>query len=169
MKTALIAGALALALTASVARADPANPMIGLFAQSASLANEFELAEAKIMLEDSKTPALRAFAEQMMRDHGAAQRQLQAAGRATGVPTAFVFGTVQQQKIDDIGLMDGSKLDETYLADQVAAHAAAAATLEGYAVNGTSPPLVAYARATLPVVLEHQRMLERLTGQPKPL
>ena len=91
------------------------------------------------------------------------------AGRMAGVQTSFVFDKLDQGKVDDIGLMDGQKLDDTYLADQIAAHAQAAAALSDYAASGPDPALRAYARQTLPVVLRHQRMLEQISGQPAPL
>jgi putative membrane protein len=167
MKTFLAAGAVALALSSSAASAAPADPMVGLFAQNAAISNAFELAEAKIVLEDSTNPALRAFAAHMMHDHTLAQDHLAQAGRMAGVPTAFVLDSVHQKEVDDIGLMDGATLDRTYVADQVAAHASAAATLAQYAANGSDPALRTYARQTLPVVIEHQRMLAALLNPPQ--
>ena len=169
MKQLLAVGALALTFASGVAYAapaDPADPSVGLFAQNAALANAYELEEAKIILEDSTNPALRHFAEIMTRDHGTAQRELRSAGAIAGVPTDFVLDGVRQKEVDDIGLMEGVTLDKTYVADQTAAHAAAVASLGDYAVNGADPAFRAYARATLPIVLAHQRMLEELTGTP---
>ncbi len=164
-----VAGALALTLMAGIARAEPTDPMISQFAQDAAVSNAFETAQATIILEDSTNPAARAFAREMLSDHEAAQRDLDQAGRISGATTRFILDAGRQGKVDDLGLMDGAKLDQAYLADQVAAHAGAAATLEGYAQTGTDPALVAYARRTLPVVLHHQRMLEQMTGQPAPM
>jgi putative membrane protein len=100
----------------------------------------------------------------MMRDHTIAQAHLAEAGRMAGVPTAFVLDSVNQKKVDDIGLMEGATLDRTYVNDQIAAHASAGATLADYAANGSDPALRAYARETLPTVIEHQRMLAALIG-----
>ncbi len=169
MKVTVTLAALALATTVGLAHARPADPTVGVFAQSAALSNAFELAEAKIVLEDSTNPALRAFAREMMGDHGMAQQQLDRAGRMAGVPTNFVFDKISQSQVDDIGLMDGKKLDDTYLDDQIKAHASAAATLASYASTGSNAALRAYARETLPVVLMHQHMLEQMSGQPAPM
>ena len=170
MKAAYAAGALALALVASTAgRADPSSPLVALFAQNAGVSNTFEIAESKIVLETSTDPAVRAFAWQMVHDHAQAQRDLDYAGGFTGVATRIELDRDRKKLVDDLGLMDSPKLDRTYLADQVEAHASAVAALAGYAVNGRDPALRAYARITLPVVRHHQMMLESLTGSPAPL
>ena len=172
MTRSIKAGALAIALLGtanlglSAAAAEPASPAIGLFAQDAAISNDFEIQESKIVLEDSTDPAVRAFARQMIADHGKAQAMLDRAGLSAGVTTRFVLDSVRQKSVDDLGLMDSPKLDQTYLADQIQAHASAAASLGAYASSGEDPLLVAYARMTLPVVLHHQAMLEAMTGTP---
>ena len=165
MNKAIAAAALALTLVSSAAIAAPLDPKAAQFAQAAGLSNRFEIEESKIVLQDSTDPAARAFAADMIRDHGEAQAELDRAGRLVGVTTEIMFGPDYQKRIDAIGLMDTPKLDATYLADQQEAHASAVALLGDYAMHGTNPALRAYARASLPVVLHHQRMLETMTGQ----
>ena len=161
----LILGALALSLlSTSAAFAQPASPAVGLFAQGASLGNAFEIAEAKIILQDSTDAKVRAMAEQMIRAHVLAQSELVRAARPSGVSTAYAFDADQQKLVDDLGLMDSPKLDQTYLDDQVAAHARAIALLDDYARHGEDPSLRAYAKTTLPVVRMHQQMLTAMTG-----
>jgi putative membrane protein len=164
MKHMLVASALALSLCGSTAWAAPASPRAALFAQGAALGNQFEIEESKIILEDSANPALRAFARQMIHDHSMAQTMLDEAGASAEVPTRFVFDKNRQKSVDDLGLMDGPKLDRAYVADQIQAHAQAAALLSDYAMNGEDPALRAWARQTLPHVLMHQRILSEITG-----
>lgn len=167
MKTLFLSGVVALSLLSSgAASAEPASPIVGLFAQGAAKANDFEIAEAKIVLQDSTDPKVRAMAQQMMHDHVVAQADLTRAARPSGVSTAFVFDVDRQKLVDDLGLMDSPKLDQTYLDDQVAAHAQAVALLEDYARHGDDQSLRAYARRTLPVVRLHQEMLADMTGRP---
>lgn len=169
MHKTLVAVACALPLLASSAWARPASPAIGLFAQGAALSNMFEIEESKIILEQGTDARLRAFASAMIEDHGIAQAKLDAAASAAGTTSGFTFDPGQQKLVNDLGLMDGAKLDKTYLADQVEAHARAAASLQAYAVGGEDPGLRAYAAATLPTVLHHQQELEAITGHPKPM
>ncbi len=169
MHKILAAAACALPLLAPTARARPSSPAVSLFVQGAALGNLFEIEESKIMLEDGTDERLRAFATEMVRDHGAAQAKLRAAAAVAGVASEFSFDPASQKLVNDIGLMDGDALDKTYLADQLQAHARAAATLQAYAATGEDPGLRAYAAATLPTVLRHQRELEDITGQPAPM
>lgn len=165
MKHSNLLGALALSLLASgAALADPADPSVAMFAQDAGLNNQFEIAESKIILQDSTNPRTRAFAEQMIRDHGMGQQMLDRAARPSGVATRFVFDPDRQKLIDALGLMDSPKLDETYVADQQESHARAVAAVGDYAANGSDPSLRAWARTALPMVLRHQRELVNITA-----
>ncbi|WP_131114002.1 DUF4142 domain-containing protein [Lichenihabitans psoromatis] len=166
MKSALLAAALMTTLlSASHVSAEPASPFVGLFAQDASLGNAFEIDESKIILETSTNPVVRAFAEEMIHDHTIAQAELDRLGRRAGVPTDIIPGKAQKTLVDDLGLMDSPKLDKVYLSDQSKAHARAVALISDYAINGEDPAFRAYARATLPMVLIHQRMLVEISGK----
>ena len=165
MKNSTLTVAFALSLLASgAALAQPGDPKVAMFAQDASLSNQFEIEEAKIILQDSKNPRTRAFARQMIHDHGMAQQMLDRAAGPSGSATRIVLDKGQQKLINALGLMDSPKLDETYVADQQESHARAIASVGDFAANGSDPSLRAWARATLPTIVRHQRELVNITA-----
>jgi putative membrane protein len=166
MKSALLAGAVALSLLGSpIASAEPASRLVNLFAQNAALGNEFSIEESKIILETSSNPYVRAFAAELLYDQSIAQAELDRLGGIVGVDTRIDFDSSLKKLVDDIGVMGSPKLDKIYLSDQSKAHARAVALLSDYAATGEDPHFRAYARAVLPSVLIHQGEISELSGK----
>jgi putative membrane protein len=149
-------------IAALPALAEAADPMPQAFAQQAALGNEFEIAESQMALRNSSNPDVIAFAQQMIHDHGMAQRMLHQIGAPMGVETGFIFDRGHQAMLDALSSKSGPDFDAAYLADQRDSHADAEATLGDYAMTGTDPMLRTYARQTLPAVRMHARMLQQM-------
>ena len=139
--------------------AEPASPLVQDFAQAAGLSNQFEIAESRLALEKSADPLIRQFAGQMIHDHTEAQMQLRQASMASAVTADFMFDNARQAQVDALDSKSGTDFDSAYLADQKDAHAATLDTLSAYAASGEDPSLRMWARATMPTVAMHQRML----------
>lgn len=167
MKTAILAGALGLALTSSAALAqDPvsvspaagvASPIDRQFAGRASASNTFEIRSSQMALRKSHDPAVRDMARWMIDSHTSAERNLQGAatyedyqGGAAPVETPTTSATLA-----DLGALDGKAFDRAYVAAQVEGHALTAQRLQDYAVQGSYAPLLRYDAATLPEVQDH--------------
>ncbi|MCW6507676.1 DUF4142 domain-containing protein [Lichenifustis flavocetrariae] len=144
--------------------AQPSSPLVQAFAQDAGTSNQFEMTEAQMALDKSSDPAVRRFAQQMLQDHYKAEQSLEQAAAPSGVVTHFMFDATTQAKLDQMNGLSGPAFDQAYWADQQNAHAQAVAALGTYMTSGSDPALRAWARNTLPVVMEHQRMLAAMTG-----
>ena len=146
------------------AMAAPASPLVQAFVQNAGIGNQFEMTISQIALEKSQDPNVRRFAATMLKDHHMAEVTLDQAAAHTGVNTHFMFDNAHQAKIDELQGLSGQAFDEDYWIIQRNAHAEAVAGLGDYAMSGSNPVLRAWARATLPVVVGHQRMIADMTG-----
>ena len=113
------------------------------------------------MLKQSKNADVHAFAQQMISDHGASTTRLMAA-ISTVALSAPGTGLRASQQNDLAALRDaGSGLDQLYIEQQRAAHAAAIDLHEGATANADMPTaLTAFANEVLPAVQGHARMLD---------
>ena len=163
------AGTAALAAAPDVAAdapalAAPASPLVQAFAQDAGVGNQFEMTTSQMALETSQDPGVRAFAQRMLNDHHAAEMSLERAAAPTGVVTHFMMDAAHQGKIDELQGLSGAAFDADYWTLQREAHAETVAALGDYAATGSDPALRTWAQSTLPVVLEHQRLIAQMTG-----
>lgn len=142
----------------------PASPLEQAFAQDAGIGNQFEITTSQIALETSQDPDVRRFAQKMLIDHHEAEMALARAAAPAGLATHFMFDDAHQAQIDHLQGLTGKAFDEDYWVLQRDAHAATVASLGAYATTGQDPALRAWARATLPVVIGHQRMIADMTG-----
>lgn len=130
------------------------------YVAQAAAADQFEIQASELVLKQSKNAEVRAFAQQMISDHGASTTRLMAAV-ATVALSAPGTGLRATQQNDLAALRDaGASLDQVYIEQQRAAHAAAIALHEGATVNADMPTaLTAFAMEVLPAVQGHARML----------
>jgi putative membrane protein len=131
------------------------------FARIASMANTNEIAEARLALQRTQSPRVRAFAQRMIDDHSTAQVQLQAANRGTGLMPAPVLAVSPADKAEYDALTNaGSDFDARYMLAQVPDHQNAVAAFGWEAANGKDASLRAYAVKTLPIVQQHLRLVQ---------
>lgn len=165
MKTAIVAGVLALTFGAAQAWANTANPMDGRFAAMASVGNSFEIASSRLALRHANSPELVAFARMMIADHATAQAVLDAAAIPSGAEAGLMLDPDHQKMLDALSALSEADFDEAYAKDQVAAHEELARTLSDYVATGQDPSLHRYASSTLPIVTLHLRRIRAISGQ----
>ena len=126
-------------------------------------AEQFEIQAGELALKQSKDPAVRAFAQQMVSDHSASTTMLMAVVSTVSL-SAPGTGLHASQQNDLAALRDaGPKLDQLYIDQQRAAHAKAIALHEGATTNPEmSTALTAFAADVLPAVQTHARMLAEM-------
>lgn len=136
-----------------------ATPMMAQdFANAAASTDAFEIAEAKLALSTSKTPGIKDFANQMIKDHTDSTAKLKAAaGTMTPDPT---LSAEQQADMATLKAASADAFDSTYKTQQLAAHQKALGVMQGYAATGDNADLKAFAAATATVVQGHLTMLQ---------
>jgi putative membrane protein len=158
MKITLAAVAIA---TASPALASVMTP--SQYVMTAGASDLFEQTSSKLVLETTQDPKVRAFANEMIADHGKSTAAVKAAAMKAGLkPAAPHLTPLQSEKVAELQSASGPDRDALYLAQQKAAHGQALAVQKAYAMDGTSAPLKAAAGGIVPVVEQHIAMLKTM-------
>lgn len=133
-----------------------------MFVNRAALSNIFEIRSSELALEKSKDPKVLDFAKRMIADHMAATEKLGAAA-ASAEMTLTPPSEVDASRADEMDRLRGAttEFDALYLQMQAAAHDEAIALFTSYSTEGDSEPLKSFAAETLPILVQHRRMLPK--------
>ena len=133
------------------------------FADAAAASDMFEIESSRLAQTMAKNQAVKDFASMLVTEHTKSTTELKAAaGKATPAVTPAPKMTPQQQSDLDALKNAGANFDTLYAQKQVPAHEKALALLQGYAANGDSEPLKAFATKTAPVVEKHLAAARKL-------
>ncbi|MCW1430298.1 DUF4142 domain-containing protein [Novosphingobium sp. JCM 18896] len=122
----------------------------------------YERQSSELVLQSTKDPAVRDFAEKMVADHAKSTADVTAAARQAGLqPSPPSLDAEQSLMIAELRAAKDKARDSAYLRQQRTAHQKALELHRSYAVEGTSAPLKAVATAIVPIVEQHQQHLER--------
>lgn len=108
---------------------------------------------------------IRAFAQQMVTEHGAANQKLMAIAQAKGITPTSTMDTAHDQLYSQLQGEHGRTFNRDYLTSQLKDHQMVAQVFQDEAQNGTDPDVKNFAAQTLPVIQHHIDELDKL--QPK--
>lgn len=134
------------------------------FAQQAASSDQFEIQSSQLALQKSRSPRVRAFAQQMIDDHSATTAKLSALARDKGMNVQGTLDPQQQQMLATLG-GTGRGFDRAYMRDQVVGHTAAVSAFQTEASSGSDPDIHGFAQQTLPTIQEHLQEANRLAGR----
>jgi putative membrane protein len=144
---------------------DQLNGSDRLFSDALAAGGMAEVEGGKLASRVTGNATVRQFGERMIRDHSKANKQLTDLTTAARVPLPggpdTEHRTVQQQ----LEQLHGDAFDMAYARGQVQDHARAVQLLEYEIGSGQNPRLKAFASETLPAVLEHLAMAQRLYSE----
>lgn len=131
------------------------------FVEEASAKGLAEIETARMALNKGTAPEVKAFAQQMLDDHTAANKELAAIAKGKDLKIADDAELMNKAKAFILKQRDGESFDEAYANNQVVAHEQ---TIELFreAVNLRDPELKAFAQKTLPKLEHHLRMAQDL-------
>jgi len=134
------------------------------FVNTAAASDAFEIAAAKLALDQSKSASVKSFANQMIKAHTGSTEKLKTvtAGLTPPLTPDATLTPDQQSMLDGLKGKSGSDFDTAYAASQVAAHEAALAGLKNYAATGDVPQLKDFANGLIPTVTAHLNMAKGL-------
>ena len=138
----------------SIAAVDPQT-----FANRIAASDQFEIESAKIAQSKAKSKALRDFAAKMVTDHTASSAKLKAAATTQGLTVDASPDAQHRTDLAALRAATADDFDSLYKEQQMRAHEAALAELNGYADSGTQDALRDFAQATATVVDGHLSML----------
>jgi putative membrane protein len=156
-------------LIAGAAYAQPAAaPNDAQIAHIAYTADQIDVTAGQQALAKSKNPKVRAFAEEMVRDHTAVNERALALVKKLGVtpqanPTSAALSSAAAAKHDELAKLDGAAFDRAYVDNEVAYHKTVNAALSGTLIpNAKNAELKDLLGTGLKLFQEHQAHAEGL-------
>lgn len=126
------------------------------FVKMAGASDLYEKTSSKLVLETTKDPAIRSYANMMIADHGKTTAQVTAAAKAEGMkPGAPKLMPKQTKMIAELRAAKGPARDKVYVQQQVMAHEEALALHTTYSQGGDRPALKKVAAGAVPIVQAH--------------
>jgi putative membrane protein len=168
MKTSALVGAVAaLFATAALAQGAP-KPTDPQIAHIAYTAGEIDIAAAKQALAKTKNPKVRAFAEEMVRDHTAVNQKALALVHKLHVtpqpnPTSTSLETDAKKTRAELAKLSGPAFDKAYIANEVTYHQTVDNALSGTLIpSAQNPELKSLLESGLKLFTEHLHHAEML-------
>ena len=140
-------------------------------AHIAYTAGQLDVETARLALERSRNPEVRAFAETMVRDHEAVNQQAVALLQRLGVtpaahPTSAALSTEAASERQRLAGLQGDAFDRAYAAREAAYHAAVNQALRSTLIPGAhNAELKALLESGLALFSAHQEHAEMLVRQ----
>jgi putative membrane protein len=150
--------ALAVAAPSIAAAVSPAG-----YVAKAGASDLYERTSSQAVLQSTKDPAIRDFANMMVADHSKSTDMVKAAAAKSGLkPKPPVLEPKQKQMIDALNAASGTARDKLYVTQQKKAHQEALALHKSYSVSGSAAALKTAAGEIVPVVQHHISMLNNI-------
>jgi len=133
-----------------------------------SKAAEINLAEIESgkAAERSTDPQVKKLAEQVVRGHQTAQKQLEKLAAAKGVALPTEPGKVARQQIDSLLKKSGHEFDKQFLLNQVKGHQEAILYFEKEAKRTSDPDIKSWAEHMIPGLKEHLALSREVHPEP---
>jgi putative membrane protein len=132
------------------------------FTRAAATGGMAEVEFGKLAQQRAGSDAVKEFGRRMIEDHGKAHDQLKALAKDDGIALPDKLDPEHAAMHDRLASLSGAEFDHPYLAGQLADHQAAAQLLEYEIGSGQDADLKTFASETLPVVLDHLKMAQRI-------
>jgi putative membrane protein len=152
---------------APAAAATPTDPQI---AHIAYTAGAIDIAAAEQALKKTRNPAVKSFAETMVRDHKAVNDQALALVKKLGVtpeenPTSTVLSEQAKATLAKLDALSGAEYDRAYVANEVAYHSTVNGALRDTLIpSASTAELKTLLQAGLKLFGEHQHHAETLAA-----
>jgi putative membrane protein len=134
------------------------------YVPNAALSDMYEIESSKLAQQKAGSPAIKAFAQQMIADHTATTAKLKATLKSAKLditpPTAL--DARRQGMIDNLEAASAGDFDKAYLDQQTNAHREAITLHSGYAEDGENAALKKLAASTTPIIRHHLDMVQKL-------
>lgn len=169
LKPLILSAALALAAPAAV-HAQAAAPNDAQIAHIAYTAGQIDVAAGEQALKKSKDAKVRAFAQEMVRDHKAVNVQALALVKKLGVtpqdnPTSQALSKDAAEKLKRYDALNGAAFDKAYVQNEIAFHRTVNGALASTLIpNAKNAELKGLLQTGLKLFTEHQHHAEHLAS-----
>ncbi|WP_331012101.1 DUF4142 domain-containing protein [Sphingomonas sp.] len=136
------------------------------FVKMAGASDLYEMQSSQAVLKTTKNPAVRKYAQTMIKDHGKTTASVMAAAKAAKLPmTPPALDSEKAAMIQQLNGTTGTARDSLYLTQQAMAHRQALALHQGYSADGSQPALKAAATKAVPIVQHHIMMIDQIKAR----
>lgn len=147
-----------------VAASTTMNVQDGQFLAAAGNSDAFETQTSQLALEKSRRPAVRAYAQKMIDEHGQTTQKLQQLAASKGAAFQPALDPTQTRLMASLTGAP-SKFDGAYLRAQAAGHLTTVASYNDEISSGSDPDVKAFAQQNLPMIQQHLQEARRLNGR----
>jgi putative membrane protein len=135
------------------------------FVQKATAADLAEINLARLGEKHATGAGVKDYVKRLMADHGKSSKELLQIANKLGLKPAAQMNAKHEQTLEKLARIKGQEFDREFTTCMVHDHHAAIALYKSEAKNGKDASLKAFAEKTLPVLQEHLRMAEMLSGK----
>lgn len=139
-------------------------PVDQAFVTMAAQGGMAEVQLATLAQTNARSPRVKAFANEMIKDHGAADDQLMKIAQAKGITPPTDLSDMQNQQKTMLTAEKGAKFDRDYMHGQIADHQAMVQAFQDESTNGQDPEIKAFAASTLPAIQQHLAEAQKASG-----
>jgi putative membrane protein len=124
-----------------------------------------EVALGELAARQASNNEVKQFARRMIDDHTKANNELKELASKEGITFPNELSARQKALQDRLAKLSGANFDREYMSAMVKDHDNAVALFQKESRSGSNPELKAWAKKTLPTLLEHQKMARDLAGK----
>lgn len=133
------------------------------YVKAAGQSDLYEINSSQVAMQKSSNPAIRRYAEMLVKHHQKTTAATIAAARKAGLtPQPPSLDPGAAASIAELQSAAPGDFDRLYIGQQIPAHQAALDLHKGYGADGDKPPLRASARKAVPIVQQHLTMAQTL-------
>ncbi len=139
-------------------------PVDQAFVTMAAQGGMAEVQLATLAQTNARSPRVKSFASEMIKDHGAANDQLMKMAQAKGITPPTDLNDMQNQQKTMLTAEKGAKFDRDYMHGQVTDHQMMVQAFKDEAQNGQDPDIKAFAANTVPTIQQHLTEAQKASG-----
>lgn len=132
------------------------------YVAGAAAGDTYEIQSSQTVLQTTRDPKIKSFAQMMIQDHTKSTAKLKAAALTAKVKAKPMLKPAQAEMLTQLKAETGTARDQAYIAQQKQAHQQALTIHQSYASGGKNVALRAVATNTVPVVQHHIEMLKTM-------
>ncbi len=125
------------------------------FFDEAAQGGLLEVKLGQLVVKQGASEDVKHFAQRMIDDHTKLNQRLTELGQKEGLSPPAELDKKHQEKLDKLGHLAGTKLDQEYMSDMVSDHEADVKAFEKAAKDAKDAGLKLFAGSSLPLLNEH--------------
>lgn len=136
------------------------------FVEKAAVAGQFEVRASELAMTRASDPAIRAFAEMMVRDHTALAQKLKSLATSKRIPVPTALDAEHAQKLETLRSAASPKaFDEAYADAMEDGHDRSVSLFEKAAEDAGDADLRAFAKSSVATLRQHSEAAEKLDAR----